>query len=89
MKSGNHVNAEQFLVNLLNEVLHLQGRGLSFTRGTLLLHHVPELDSMAVVALLGAIEERLGVVIDDSEISGELFESVGSLADFVASKHSF
>ncbi|MBV8380881.1 MAG: acyl carrier protein [Paucibacter sp.] len=83
------MNADRFIVNLLNEVLHLQGRGLGFTRDTPLLHHVPELDSMAVVSLLGAIEERLGVVIDDSEISGDLFESVGSLADFVATKYSF
>jgi acyl carrier protein len=41
---------------------------------------------MAVVAVLTAIEERYGVTIDDGEVSAQIFETVGSLAEFVGSK---
>jgi len=38
---------------------------------------------MAVVSLLTTLEERLGVAIDDDDIDGATFETVGSLVDFV------
>ncbi|WP_374386268.1 acyl carrier protein [Sandaracinobacter sp.] len=56
------------------------------TRDTLLFGNLPELDSMAVATVLTALEDRFGILIDDDEVSGELFESVGTLADFVAAK---
>ncbi len=46
----------------------------------------PEFDSMTIMALIEQIEEALGCEIDDDEISGETFETVGSLAQFVAGK---
>ncbi|QMW24645.1 acyl carrier protein [Sandaracinobacteroides saxicola] len=47
---------------------------------------LPELDSMAVATVLTAIEDRFGIIIDDDEVDGELFETLGSLSDFVARK---
>lgn len=44
---------------------------------------MPELDSLAVVELAMAIETRFGICIDDEDFSGELFETVGSLAAYV------
>lgn len=41
---------------------------------------------MAVVAIITAIEEDFGVVVDDDEVSAETFETVGSLARFIESK---
>lgn len=67
-------------------MLSLDGRALSFTRDTPLLGSVPELDSMAVVAVLTALEEQFGFSADDDEIDGSTFASVGSLLDFVESK---
>lgn len=67
-------------------MLSLDGRALSFTRDTALLGSVPELDSMAVVAVLTALEEQFGFSADDDEIDGSTFASVGSLLDFVESK---
>jgi acyl carrier protein len=58
------------------------------TRDTLLFGSLPELDSMAVATVLTALEDRFGILIDDDEVSGELFESVGTLADFVSAKLS-
>jgi acyl carrier protein len=48
---------------------------------------MPELDSFAVVELLGSLEEKFGFEIDGSEFSGEIFETVGSLAEFVSGKN--
>lgn len=74
------------VIRLVDEVLSLGGRGASFTRDTHLLGAVPEFDSMAVVALITALEEQFGIGIDDDEIDGQTFLTVGSLADFVAKK---
>lgn len=75
------------VVQVLDEVLALGGRGLAFTRLTPLLGAVPELDSMAVVALITMLEERLGIELPDDEIDAQAFATVGALADFV-SAHS-
>jgi acyl carrier protein len=53
---------------------------------TPLLGSIGELDSMALLAILTQIEEDFGVKVDDSEISAEIFESVGSLGAFVQAK---
>jgi len=68
---------------VLEDVLSLKGRSTSFSRETPLLGAVPELDSMAVVSLLTTLEERFGIVIDDGDINGETFRTVGTLVDFV------
>ena len=70
----------------LDEVLSLKGRATRFTRNDALLGAIPELDSMAVVSLITSLEDRFGIVVDDDEIDGNTFETVGSLVDFVAAK---
>ena len=47
---------------------------------------VKRLDSMAVIALLNGLEERFGMAVDDDEIDGAIFESVGTLVAFVEHK---
>lgn len=76
----------QQVARVLDEVLSLGGRGLAMTRDTHLLGAVPELDSMAVVSLIGALEDRFGIVVDDDDIDGETFATLGSLVDFVSIK---
>ena len=56
------------VVSVLDEVLSLKGRASRFALDTPLLGAIPELDSMAVVALITAIEERFGFTVDDDEI---------------------
>lgn len=79
-----HVTSE--VINILDEVLSLGGRSAGFTRNTHLLGAIPELDSMAVVTLITALEERFGIVVDDDDIDGATFGTVGTLADFVDGK---
>ncbi len=71
---------------LLDDTLSLNGRSASFTRDTPLLGALPELDSMAVAAVLTGIEETFGISIGDDEVDGAVFATVGSLADFIEQK---
>ena len=83
---------EQFLdiqkevLAVLDDVLSLNGRAHEFGRDTPLLGAVPELDSMAVVGVINMLEERFDLFVEDDEIDGSTFETVGSLVDFVAGK---
>lgn len=76
------------VLGVLDEVLGLKGRAASFSRSTHLLGAIPELDSMAVVALLAGLEERFGLVVDDDDIDGQTFATVGTLVDYVSDKVS-
>jgi acyl carrier protein len=68
---------------LLDEVLNLGGRALAFAADTPLLGEVPELDSMAVIAVIQEIEERFGIEVPDDEVDGNSFATVGTVVDFV------
>lgn len=80
------MDVEERVRRLIDEVLSLKGGARTFRRDTPLLGAVPELDSMAVVALISALEERFGFVVYDDEIDGAVFATLGTLVDFVAGK---
>jgi len=71
---------------VLTDVLALGAAGQALDADSPLLGSLPELDSMAVVTLIGALEEQFGIMIDDDDISASTFSTLGSLADFVAQK---
>jgi acyl carrier protein len=71
---------------VLDDVLSLNGRARKFNDKTPLLGSLPELDSMAVANVLTSLEERFGFMIDDDEVDGSMFATVGSLTAFVESK---
>lgn len=48
--------------------------------------HLPELDSMAVAGLLTEMEDRLGIVIEDDDVDGEMLETYGGLLAFAQAK---
>ena len=80
------LNISQEVLRVVDEVLSLNGRSVAFTRDTPLLGAIPELDSMAVVTLITTIEERFDVVVDDDDIDGSTFATMGSLTDFITGK---
>ena len=80
------MNIQKELLSLLDEILGLNGRAASFSADTPLLGAIPELDSMAVVAIITSLEERFGLVVEDDEIEGSTFATLGSLVDFVSGK---
>jgi acyl carrier protein len=51
-----------------------------------LLGDMPEFDSMSVVTVLQALEEQYDILVDDDDVSGETFETVGTLIAFVEAK---
>lgn len=71
---------------LLNDVLQLGGRVNAWSDHTPLLGSLPELDSMAVVGIITALEEDFGFSIADDEISADMFSTLGSLTRFVEQK---
>ena len=72
--------------SLLGEVLQLGPRAEALDASTPLLGSLPELDSMAVATVIAGIEDRFDVIVDDDELSAEVFQSVGSLTAFVERK---
>lgn len=41
---------------------------------------------MAVVSVITSLEERFGISVEDDELDGSTFATVGSLVDFVEAK---
>jgi acyl carrier protein len=72
--------------SLLVETLGIEDRANTITSSTALFGNLPELDSLAVLELVTAIEDHFGIVVDDSEFTGDTFETLGSLAAFVHGK---
>lgn len=80
-------SADQTLRQILADVLGLDpARVARFDRDTGLFGHLPELDSMSVAGLLTEIEDRLGFIIDDEDVDGELLETYGSLLAFAEAR---
>ncbi len=80
------MDIKQQVLQVVDEVLTLNGRALAFELDTPLLGSVPELDSMAVVGVINLLEERFGFYVEDDEIDGTTFTTVGSLVAFVSGK---
>jgi len=74
--------------SVLASVLGIEDRVDSLTPQTELFGALPELDSMAVVELVVALEQKFGVKFDDDEVTGEVFETLGSLAALIDAKRS-
>ena len=71
----------------LVEVLALDETQVAgFHAQTGLFGHLPELDSMAVATLLTAMEDNLGIVIEDDDVDAEMLETYGALLAFAEAK---
>jgi len=71
---------------VVDSALQLKGRLGSCDASMPLLGAIPELDSMAVVSLITALEEHFGFSVADDEIEAATFATLGSLSDFVRQK---
>jgi acyl carrier protein len=78
---------DQQLKALIADVLGLDPlQAAGFGPDTGLFGHLPELDSMAVAGLLTEMEDRLGIVIEDDDVDGEMLETYGGLLAFAQAK---
>jgi acyl carrier protein len=71
---------------IVGDVLQLGDRTATLQPETALLGNIPEFDSMAVVGVITALEEQLGIIVEDDDITGETFETLANLTAFVQSK---
>jgi acyl carrier protein len=78
---------ERVVRSVLRDVLGLsQARVDAFDANAELFGSLPELDSMAVAGLFTEIEDRLGIIIDDDDVDGDMLATFGALCAFAASK---
>jgi len=71
---------------ILTDTLGLGDRLDTMGSDMILLGNVPELDSVAVVTVIIAIEKKFSITIKDDEISAQTFATLGTLVDFVENK---
>ena len=71
---------------VVGSTLQIRDRVQGMDEAAPLLGAVPELDSIAVVNLITALEEHFGFTVADDEIDAAAFESLGSLTRFVEGK---
>jgi acyl carrier protein len=72
--------------NVLITALGIKENAASLGPSTPLLGSLPELDSMGVLQLVHALEDHFQITIQDDEITEELFETLGTVANFVEAK---
>jgi acyl carrier protein len=81
------LQVEDTVRGVLRDVLGLSAeRVADFRADTPLFGALPELDSLAVAGVLTELEDRLGILIEDDEVDGEMLESFGALTRFAAAK---
>ena len=73
---------------IVGSSLQIGSRVQQMDAATPLLGAVPELDSIAVVNLITALEEHFGITVADDEIGASTFETLGSLTQFIEQKLS-
>ncbi len=78
---------ESIVRDVLRDVLGISAaRAAAFEADTGLFGALPEFDSIAVAAVLTELEDRLGILIDDDEVDGDLLSTFGALTRFAADK---
>ncbi len=80
------MNVLEDFKRILFNTLNLNKDKVALTESTFLLGNIPELDSMAVISVISAIEEHFDIKIEDDEINAETFETVASLVELINSK---
>jgi acyl carrier protein len=71
------------IIGIVKRVLNISA---NLNSDSALIGAMPEFDSMAVVSILTALETHYGFIVDDDEITAEVFETIGTLTAFVEEK---
>jgi acyl carrier protein len=80
------MDALSITVNIVCSCLQLDQEEAQLDAATPLLGGLPDFNSLTIATVVESIEEQLDCTIEDEELTGELFETVGSLAQFVETK---
>ena len=71
---------------VVGSALQISARVQQMDTAAPLLGAVPELDSIAVVNLITALEEQFDITVEDDEIGASTFETLASLTQFIERK---
>lgn len=71
------------IIEIVKRVLHVS---VNLNADSTLIGAMPEFDSMSVVLILTALENHYGFVVDDDEITADVFETIDTLTKFVEQK---
>lgn len=74
------------VIEVVVSTLGIEDQATTMDASTPLFGELPELDSLGVVELAVALENRFDIQLDDDDVTGAVFGTVGGLADFVAGK---
>lgn len=79
---------ETFLAvrGVVTTLLGIEDRAETLEPSTPLFGSIPELDSMAVLELISELEVRFGIEVHEEEVTGDVFDTLGNLTDYVESK---
>ncbi|SNX59173.1 Phosphopantetheine attachment site [Nitrosomonas ureae] len=81
-----NINHTLEIKKILTDTLGLDKRLDAMGSDVILLGNIPELDSVAIVTIILALEQKFSISIKDDEISAKTFEKLSSLANFVEIK---
>lgn len=72
---------------VLRDVLAIsEARSAAFGPETGLFGALPEFDSIAVMNVLTELEDRLGILIEDDDVDGDMLATFGALTAFAAAR---
>jgi len=72
---------------VLRDVLAIsEDRMADFGDETELFGALPEFDSLAVAGVLTELEDRLGILIEDDEVDGDMLATFGALTRFAVAR---
>jgi acyl carrier protein len=71
---------------VLVDTLGIEDRAEAIDGATQLIGALPELDSLAVMELVLALEDRFAITVEGEDVTADVFETLGSLTAFVESK---
>jgi acyl carrier protein len=86
MPQANTINRQIEIIGILNSILSIEGNRESLQSESRLLGALPEFDSLAVVAVIEALEEHFGFTASDEDITESTFLTVGHLVKYVEGK---
>lgn len=84
-ESGSTVAAVR---EILVDTLGIPERAASLDASTSLLGGIPELDSLGILEIVSAVEQKFDIEIDDEDFTDSAFETVGSLAELIDQKRT-
>lgn len=81
-----NINHTLEIKKILTDTLGLGKRLDAIESDVILLGNIPELDSVAVVTIILALEQKFSISIKDDEVSAKTFEKLSSLVNFIETK---